>query len=131
MSCLNISCGSFSSEDKAGTPFQRVIDELREVPEGTRKNILSGFDTNEYTVIDPEDANVLIPSLLAYREKLIADIGHGDCLREIEREEKTGVCSIKLKWGEGRGWRLYCTVSLLAACQESGRTRQPVLVSLG
>lgn len=130
MSGLNISCGSFSSEDNAGTPFERVIDELSGVPVKIKKNILSGFDTDEYTFIDPEDAELLIPALLGYRSFLMAEIGHDNWMREIDREESTGVCSIKLKWGEGRGWRLYCAVNLLAACQESAKTRQPVLVSL-
>jgi hypothetical protein len=130
MSGLNISCGNFSSEDKAGTPFERVIDELSDIPQEIKKNILSGFDTDEHTFIDPEDAKLLIPPLRAYRNHLVAEIGHDDWMREIDREERTGVCSVKLKWGEGRGWRLYCTVNLLAACQESARTRQPVLVCL-
>jgi hypothetical protein len=130
MSGLNISCGSFSSGDKAGTPFERVIDELSGVAQEIKKRVLSGFDTDEHTLIGPEDAELLIQPLLAYRNRLVAEIGHDDWMREIDREERTGVCSIKLKWGEGRGWRLYCAVNLLAACQESAKTGQPVLVCL-
>lgn len=128
MSGLNISCGDFHAGDKAGTAFERVLSELPEIPQQTRQKILSGFDTGEHTLIDPDDAAALMPALIAYRDRLIGEIGHADWLQEMEREERSGVCSIKLKWGEGRGSRLYCAVSLLEACERSALTRQQVLV---
>jgi len=35
-----------------------------------------------------------------------------------------------LKWGEGRGWHLYCAKNLLAACEHSVVTEEPVVVSV-
>jgi hypothetical protein len=130
MSGLYISCGDFRAGDQAGTAFERVLGELPEIPPQARQKILSGFDVGEHTLIDPDDAAALVPSLTAYRDRLVMEIGHADWLQEMESEERSGVCSIKLKWGEGRGSRLYCAVSLLAACERSALTRQPVLICL-
>lgn len=130
MSGLNISCGDFHAGDKAGTAFERVLSELPDVPSELQQRILSGFDHADHILIEPTNAAQLIPSLRRYRNQLIAEIGHDDPLQEMSREEKTGICSIKLKWGDGRGSRLYCAINLLAACEKSALTQQPVLVCL-
>jgi hypothetical protein len=131
MSGLNISCGDIRAGDQAGTAFERVLSELPGISNETRQQLMSGFDEGEQTLIDPADAASLIPSLRLYRDQLIAEIGHDDALQEMAREERTGICSIKLKWGEGRGSRLYCTINLLAACERSVSAQQPVLICLG
>jgi len=128
MSGLSISCGEFRADDKSGSAFERVLKDLPHLPDEARQAILAGFDDGEFTRIATDVAAALIPHLRAYQDSLIAEIGHSDSLREIEREERTGICSVKLKWGEGRGWRLYCTTSLLAACEHSAKSRQPVTV---
>jgi len=130
MSGLNISCGDFHAGDKAGTAFERVLSELPDVPQDIKQNILSGFDHGDHTLIQASDAAQLIPPLRLYKDQLIAEIGHANWHQEMDREERTGVCSIKLKWGEGRGSRLYCTTSLLTACEHSALTQNPVLVCL-
>jgi hypothetical protein len=130
MSGLNISCGDFHAGDKAGTAFERVLSELPDVASELQQHILSGFDHAEHILIEPANAAQLIPSLRRYRKQLITEIGHDNPLQEMSREEKTGVCSIKLKWGEGRGSRLYCAINLLAACEKSAIAQQPVLVCL-
>lgn len=131
MSGLNISCADIHAGDQAGTAFERVLSELPDISNETRQQLMSGFDEGEHTLIDSADAANLIPSLRIYRDQLIAEIGHDDALLEMGREERSGVCSIKLKWGEGRGSRLYCAANLLAACERSVSAQQPVLICLG
>ena len=130
MSGLNISCGDFHADDKAGSAFERVLNELPRLADETRVRILAGFDEGEFTLIAPDVAKGLIPQLRDYRASLISEIGHSDFLREMSREESSGICSVKLKWGEGRGRRLYCVTNLLAACEHSSASLQPVAVSL-
>ncbi|WNH44952.1 hypothetical protein [Xanthomonas hawaiiensis] len=62
---------------------------------------------------------------------MVADIGHDDHLQETRREDETGPDPAALKWGEGRGWRLYCAKNLLAACEHSAVIDEPVVVSVG
>ncbi len=131
MSGLNISCGDFVADEKSGTALERVLSDLKGLPDVDRQRILAGFDNEEFTLIAPDLANRLIAPLRDYRDALVAEIGHADFLREMEREERSGMCSVKLKWGEGRGWRLYCTVNLLAACEHAAASHLPVAVSLG
>ncbi|WP_028102026.1 hypothetical protein [Pseudoduganella violaceinigra] len=130
MSGLNISCGDFRADEKSGSPLERVLRDLPGLTDEIRQEILAGFDAGEYTQVAPAIAIGIIPQLRAYRESLVSEIGHSDHLREMAREENAGACSVKLKWGEGRGWRLYCAVNLLAACEHAAVTHEPVLVSL-
>lgn len=130
MSGLNISCGEFQADEKSGSAFERVLRELPEFSDAARQEIFAGFDEGEFTLIAPHVAIELIPQLRAYRDSLVSEIGHGDFLREMAREESVGTCSVKLKWGEGRGWRLYCAINLLAACEHSAVSLEPVAVCL-
>lgn len=130
MSGLNISCGAFQADDKSGTAIERVLRDLPGFPEKSRNEILAGFDDGNSTLIAPNVAAELVQRLRGYRDALIAEIGHGDFLREMNREENLGVCSVKLKWGEGRGARLYCAVNLLAACEYSSVSHEPVAIYL-
>lgn len=130
MSGLNISCGEFQADEKSGSAFERVLRDLPEISDASRQEILSGFDEGEFVLIALDAAIELIPQLRAYRDSLVSEIGHSDFLREMEREESVGIFSVKLKWGEGRGWRLYCAVNLLAACEHSAVSFEPVAVSL-
>jgi len=130
MSGLNISCGAFQAGEKSGTAIERVLRELRELSDESRDEILAGFDEGEFTLIPPDIATELVPRIRNYRDALISEIGHDDFLREMTREENLGICSVKLKWGEGRGWRLYCAVNLLAACEHSAVSREPVAICL-
>jgi hypothetical protein len=131
MSGLNISCGKCFADDKAGSAFERVLEDLPNVSDDTKRDILSGFDNNEHTTIGSDIAVHLIDSLRRYRDQLVSEIGHGDWLKEMDREQETGANPVELKWGEGRGWRLYCAVNLLAACEHSSVSQEPVVVCLG
>jgi hypothetical protein len=130
MSGLNISCGEFQADEKSGTAFERVLGELPGVSGDTRQAILAGFNDGEFTLITPDVAIELISQLRDYCDSLVSEIGHGDFLREMNREERSGICSVKLKWGDGRGWRLYCATNLLAACEHSAISHQPVAICL-
>ncbi|MCC4589953.1 hypothetical protein LL974_02260 [Xanthomonas campestris pv. cannae] len=59
-----------------------------------------------------------MPTLRAYRDQLVADIGHDGTFRKKRREDETGADPVVLKWGEGLAWRLYCAKNLLAACED-------------
>lgn len=131
MSGLHISCGDFQAEEKSGSAIERVLRDLPEFSDTFRQEILAGFDEGESTLIRSEVAVALIPRLRAYRDSLISEIGHSDFLREMNREDQLGIPPVKLKWGEGRGWRLYCAINLLAACEHSAVSLEPVSVSLG
>lgn len=131
MSGLNISCGEFLAEDKSGSAFERVLLDLLGVPEDMKQDILSGFEEQEYVLIEPSRAAALIQSLEAYQSQMVAQIGHSDWWVETQREEENGGDPVKLKWGEGRGWRLYCSANLLAACRTSVQGGEPVVVCLG
>lgn len=131
MSGLNISCGEFVADDKSGSAFERVLLDLIGVPEDIKHDILSGFEEQEFVHIEPSCAAALIEPLETYRSQMVAQIGHSDWWAETQREEANGSDPVKLKWGEGRGWRLYCSVNLLAACRASVQGGEPVAVCLG
>ena len=131
MGGLNISCGEYLADDKAGSAFERVLSELPNVDSGLKRVILSGFDDQEFTVIESEVASQLIEPLKAYRQEIEGLIGHDDWAMETAREEASGSDPLKLKWGEGRGWRMYCAVNLLRACEVSEASGEPVVVCLG
>jgi len=130
MSGLNISCGDYRGDDKSGSAFERVLMDLPDIDDGLKHEILSGFESNEFAIIETAHAKELVSSIRAYRDQLISEIGHADCFKEMEREELAGADPVKLKWGEGRGWRLYCVNDLLVACERSATTRDPVVVCL-
>jgi hypothetical protein len=130
MSGLNISCGEFRADEKSGSSFERVLFELTAISDGTQREILAGFDEAEFTQIATDVAIRLIPHLRDYRDARVLEIGHCDFLTEMDREERSGASSVKLKWGEGRGWRLYCAINLLAACEHLERSHEPVIVCI-
>jgi len=130
LSGLNISCGSFRGRDKSGSAFEAVLDALNGAPTGLIDNIKSGFDDNEYVLIPEEQANLLLPLLIAYRKRLVADIGHDDWTKEAAAEDARGIDFVKAKWGEGRGWRLYCATDLICACETSLVEHETIAVVL-
>jgi hypothetical protein len=131
MSGLNISCGNYRADDKSGSAFERVISDLPGVADELKHQILAGFEDGEYVVIDAALAASLVPAICSYRDSLVGEIGHADYLREMEREEREARATpVELKWGEGRGWRLYCSINLQAACERAADTQEPVVVCL-
>ncbi|MGZ5857342.1 MAG: hypothetical protein ACXWJK_08900 [Burkholderiaceae bacterium] len=130
MAGLNISCGDFQADEKSGSAFERVLLDLPGIDDGVKQQILSGFDNEEYVLIEAVGAAELVSSIRAYLDNLVMEIGHSDYRAEMEREEQAGADPVKLKWGEGRGWRLYCAINLLRACENSAETQEPVVVCL-
>ena len=131
MGGLNISCGNFLGEDKSGSAFEVVLSQLDGVDPFVKDKLLSGFNDEEYVLIETQISSLLVEPLRLYRDGLIKDIGHDDWLRETLLEESNGGNPTDLKWGEGRGWRLYCAENLLRACQHSAASEEPVVVCLG
>jgi hypothetical protein len=130
MGGLHISCGSFSGEDKSGSAFEGVLGALQDAPAGFIADITAGFEDSEYVLIPADKAAVLLPLVVAFRERLVSEIGHDDWWKETLEEEKAGLKPVDAKWGAGRGWRLYCATDLIRACEVSSVEQEPVLVCL-
>ena len=130
MSGLNINCGNFPTDDKSGTAFEHVLKELLGLGEDLKNEILAGLDDGEFTLIQPEQAQLLIKPLTEYKHALVREIGHEDWLKETEREKASGADPVQLKWGHGRGWRLYCVRNLLGACHHSVKNDEPIAICL-
>lgn len=128
MAGLNISCGTFSGEDKSGSALEGVLDALPHAPRDLVQRIKSGFDKSDHVLISEEQAAVLLPLLMEYRKRLVKDIGHEDWVAETNAEETAGLDSVAAKWGAGRGWRLYCTTDLIRACETSLAEHQPIAI---
>lgn len=129
MGGLHISCGSFTGRDKSGSAIEGVLGALENPPAGLVREITSGFDSNDYILITPEQAAALLPFLVTYRTHLVAEIGHEDPFKAIAAEVAAGADPTKAKWGGGRGWRLYCVDDLIVACEASGAEHQPIVVA--
>jgi hypothetical protein len=130
VSGLNINCGDFPSDDKSGSAFEQVLKELHGLDEDLKNEILAGLDEGEFTLIQPEQAQLIIAPLTKFKASLVREIGHEDWAKETEREELAGADPVELKWGKGRGWKLYCARNLLGACHHSVSTSEPIAICL-
>ncbi|MEL3921449.1 hypothetical protein [Aeromonas enteropelogenes] len=128
MSGGNINCGSFQAGDKSGSAFEGVLNEIKSSIESLASELFQQLESEEYVLITQERIPELSSVLQEYRKELIRDIGHEDFAMEIEREESAGMNSIDAKWGESKGWRLYCVNELLGACAVSLKEDQPICI---
>jgi hypothetical protein len=107
MGGVNIYCGSFVGEDKSGTKFETVLDEVGadDGSEKTKKIILAIMesinDAEDHILISAEDAKELIFPLTEYLQRLRNDIGTRD-MRE------------------------YCAIDLLKACEVAVEEKEPI-----
>jgi hypothetical protein len=125
----NIHCGTFEAADKSGSAFEGVIKEIRSSIESIAEDFARQLDEGEYVLISPLMAKNLIEVLDIYLILLIKEIGNDDCHQEILREENAGMDPVDAKWGESRGWRLYCVTDLLGACRTSINENEPVCIA--
>ena len=123
-----IDCGTFSGEDKSGSPLFEVLKELRDAPADVVGAIDGAFGHQDYALISESDARRLLPSLIAYRTHLISEIGHDSWRQEAIGEIRAGMDPSEAREGASRGWRLACTDDLIGACKTSLLERQPVLI---
>jgi hypothetical protein len=130
LSGLNIHCGSFQGEDKSGSALEGVLAALSDAPSGLIDSIKLGFENDKYVLVSEEQVRLLLPLLVSYRKRLIADIGHEDWWKEAVAEDDAGLNSVKAKWGAGRGWRLYCVTDLIRACETSMAEHEPIAIVL-
>jgi hypothetical protein len=124
----NISCGSFQGEDKSGSAFEGVLNDITHLDGSLIEDIRSGLEEAEYVLISEQQAELLLPMLLKYRDQLISQIGHENWGREVQTEEEAGMDPVAGKWGESRGWRLYCANNLIKACQASADENESICV---
>lgn len=124
----SIHCGSFVSGDKSGSAFEGVLKDMRVLIPEIAEEIDRQLEEGEYVLIEPGEVKKLIEPLTNYRLKLVEEIGHDKFDQEISREEEAGMDSVSGKWGESRGWRLYCVNDLLGACQTSLKEMEPVCI---
>ena len=126
MGGLAMSCGAFQGRDKSASALLEVIKELRDAPVEVIDPITGAFKTLDYLFIPEIHAEVLLPFLIEYKSHLVAQIGDDDWAREANAEVRAGTVTGGRR--EGRGWRLYCTVDLIKACETSVLEHQPVLI---
>ncbi|MBB5943507.1 MULTISPECIES: hypothetical protein [unclassified Xanthomonas] len=81
MSGLNISCGDLVTDEKSGSALERVLEDLTDIEDAIKQQILSGLDEDDRVLIEPPVAKDFVPVLRAYRDQLVADIGHDDPFR--------------------------------------------------
>ena len=126
-----INCGTFSGEDKSGSPLFEVLKELPDAPAEVVGAIRGAFKSQDFALIPESDARLLLPALMAYRTHLTSEIGHDDWRREAIAEIKAGMDASKAREGGSRGWRLACTDDLIAACNTSLLEHQLVIIMPG
>lgn len=124
----NIGCGSFQGQDKSGSALEAVLDALAPQADEWVTAAKQQLDTADYVLIDVDHAAGLLPFLKAYHTQLIADIGHDDWARAV-RDEEAALGPTAAKWGVGKGWRLYCVVDLISACELAAMEQQPVCIA--
>ncbi|PDS34463.1 hypothetical protein CO665_31010 [Rhizobium anhuiense] len=107
MGGVNIYCGSFVGNDKSGTKFEIVLNEVvaQDGSDKTRQIVLGVMesinDAEDHILISPEDAEELIFPLTEYLQRLRDDISTFD-MRE------------------------YCAIDLLKACEVAVEEREPI-----
>lgn len=128
MSGGNINCGSFQGEDKSGSAFEGVLNDITHLNGQLIEDIRAGLEEAEYVLISEQQAELLVPMLRKYRDQLISKIGHDNWAREVQAEEEAGMDPVTGKWGESCGWRLYCANNLIKACEASAADHEPICV---
>lgn len=129
MAGISFTCGSFRGPEKTGSAITGVMDHLECAPLDLIQEVKEVAGRG-YGFITEQHARALLPHLLDYRARLVADIGHDDWTKEDKSEVAAGLDPVRAKWGAGRGWRLLCTTDLIRACETSLAEGQPITVLL-
>ena len=106
MGGINIYCGSFSGEDKSGTAFETVLDDVMKksgpkVAAVVSRITLALEDASDHVLIQPDDAAALIDPLKAYNANFGGEAEEFDLKR-------------------------YCSIDLLKACETAVAEAEPV-----
>lgn len=139
MGGIYIQCGSFFGNDKSGSAIEGLLDELLPLASAPQRAVLErvraaldGEPDGDYGRVASADAATLISLLEAY----IADI-HGqygqisDPFELIDRDfaENPLLDQTAAKYGESRGWRLYCATDLAQACKTAKQESEDVILT--
>ncbi|WP_156416571.1 MULTISPECIES: hypothetical protein [unclassified Sphingopyxis] len=103
MGGINIYCGSFQGEDKSGSAFEDVLDDLSILADANTLSVISRIklsleDASDHILVFPDDASDLIEPLRAYNAT--------STTLEMERH--------------------YCSRNLLKACETAAAEGEPV-----
>ena len=123
----NITCGTFQTGDKSGSALEAVLDALPSQVRELVDTVKQQLDTENFVVIEVDQAKNLLPFLQAYQTQLVAQIGHDDWVRAMQ-EEESSLDPVAAKWGAGKGWRLYCVRDLIGACENAQVEVEPVCI---
>lgn len=103
MGGINIYCGSFEGEDKSGSAFEDVLDDLSILADAKTRSVIARIklsleEASDHILVLPDDASGLIEPLRAYNAT--------STKFEIER--------------------LYCSRNLLKACETATAEGEPI-----
>ncbi len=126
-----ISCGEWLGDDKSGSAFLSLLDELEQtlLPEETsRWQEMVGEPLQEQLNDTPEDDMPYLELDRAMMDCLI-----GPVRRYVAQERARGIRgdppgTVEDGWQSGPEWRLYCAIDLLRAHDECSRTGDTVVI---
>lgn len=127
-----ISCGNFMGEDKSGSAFFPLLNDLEEVVGAEERDLWErefaqplrrqmeardedepGFFRITKTMMEP-----LAAPLDRYYRRQMERLGNPDPIEALQLDDER----------DGEGWRYYCACDLLRAWQECQRTGKDVVV---
>jgi hypothetical protein len=133
MGGINIYCGGFEGEDKSGSAVEGVLNGIEEMASAPERTAIGRIrtalqDGEDHTLIQPEDARLLLPTLRQYAARLDAQLAiPGDPFDQIRRDERQSPDRItELQYGESLGWRAYCARDLLKAFETADSESEEV-----
>lgn len=133
MGGINIYCGSFEGEDKSGSAVEGVLNGIAEMASAPERTTIGRVraalqDGEDHTLIEPEDARLLLPILRQYAARLDAQLATpGDPFDQMRRDERQLPARVtELQYGESLGWRAYCARDLLKAFEVADAESEPV-----
>lgn len=137
MGGIYISCGDFSGSDKSCSAIDGVIREM--MPHATEEqqrallSVNAGLDSgNEYTMIEAEQARILLPLVVRYREQieaLIAPIRDPFDQMQKDFDDTPSLNPTEAKYGKSVGWRYYCALDLEKAFTVADGTGEPAVLT--
>jgi hypothetical protein len=133
MGGINIYCGSFEGEDKSGSAVEGVLNGIAERASAPERTIIGRIRAalqggEDHTLIEPEDARLLLPILRQYAARLDSQLATpGDPFDQMRRDERQLPARVtELQYGESLGWRAYCARDLLKAFEVADAESEPV-----
>ncbi len=139
MGGVYIQCGSFIGSDKSGSAIEGLVDELLPLADLPQQRALervrAALDAEpdgDYGRVPQADA----VNLIALLESYVADIHrrHGPIAHPFELinrdfAENPSLDPGAAKYGQSRGWRLYCATDLAEACKVAAQEGEDIILT--